>query len=253
MSRLIDKLNQVSQLAPQPMGFRAAQAGVQKPAIVLIASLAQVDVGDLTDYVAGADAGLMPISSLTSGAKAIKKTCQAASDIPWGGSLGNISSKGIKQLENSGCDFVVFPPASTSSVTLEDSKVGRILQVEASLDECLLRAVDELPVDAVLISPEKGQHFITWHRLMVFHHFADSLSKPLLAYVPANVAPRELQAVWEAGISGVVLEAGELKGRLKEMRQSFDKLTFRPQRKRGKGEALLPHMGGEMGEEEEED
>ena len=67
----------------------------------------------------------------------------------------------------------------------------------------------------------------------------------------------ELQAVWEAGVSGVVIEAGEVRGRLKELRQSIDKLTFPPQRKRGKPGALLPYIGRETGvvikEEEEEE
>jgi hypothetical protein len=44
MSRLIDKLNQVSQAVPQAMGFRAVQPVSPKPRMLLIADLAQADV-----------------------------------------------------------------------------------------------------------------------------------------------------------------------------------------------------------------
>jgi hypothetical protein len=59
----------------------------------------------------------------------------------------------------------------------------------------------------------------------------------------------------------VVVEAGagQPVGRLKELRQAIGELTFRPSRKRGKAEALLPRVGGqgvteaEPEEEEEEE
>jgi hypothetical protein len=79
----------------------------------------------------------------------------------------------------------------------------------------------------------------------------------LLASIPSNVTANELQALWEAGVDGVVIEVGDRQptDRLKELRQVIDKLAFPSQRKRGKTEALLPHISGESSiitEEEEE-
>ena len=74
MSRLIDKLNQVCLVAPQPMGFRAAQPVSAKPKTLLIARLTEVNVDGLSDYVAGADGGLLSISQ-SSGAKTIEAAC----------------------------------------------------------------------------------------------------------------------------------------------------------------------------------
>ena len=62
----------------------------------------------------------------------------------------------------------------------------------------------------------------------------------------------ELQAVWEAGVSGVVVKVGRDRGGLKELSRSVSKLTFPPQRKRGKVEVVLPYTGGEADREEEE-
>ena len=235
---------------PQTMGFRAAQTALPKSRILLIASLAETDVHGLADYVAGADAGLLSISKLTSGAKAIQEACRVMPEIPWGGWLGNLGREEIKPVEESGCDFVVFPAVGTSLATFQNNGVGKILQVEASLNEGLLMAVDELPIDAILIVPEQGEHFLTWHHLMIFQHFADVLTKPLLALVPLKVTAAELKAVWEVGLSGVVLEVGQAKGRIGELRQSVDRLTFPPQRKRDRGGVLLPPIREEEGEEE---
>jgi len=250
MSQFIDKLNQVSRVIPQAMGFRTAQPASKKPKILLIASLAGDSAGGLADYVVGADAGLLRIPKLNSGAKTLKEISQAAPDIPWGGWLRDINKAGIKQMAKAGGDFLVFPAANTPLALLQnDEEVGKILEVEASLNEGLLRTVNELPVDAVLIAGgQEGEHFLTWHHLMLFQHFADLLTKPLLASTPPDVTANELQALWKAGVDGVVIEAavGQPVDRLKELRQAIDKLAFPSQRKQGKTKALLPRIDSEM-------
>ncbi len=259
MSRFIDKLNQVSRVVPQSMGFRRAQPVSAKPKILLIASLAGANVGGLADYVVGADAGLLHIPKLSSGAKTLREMSQAAPDIPWGGWLKNIDQGGIKKMAKAGCDFVVFPAANTPLALLQNDKIGKILEVESSLSEGLLRAVNELSIDAVLIAAEQeGEYILTWHHLMLFQRFADLLTKSLLASIPSNVTANELQALWEAGVDGVVIEVGDRQptDKLKRLRQVIDKLAFPSQRKRGKTEALLPHISEESSiitEEEEEE
>ena len=257
MSRFIDKLNQVSQAVPQPMGFKAVTPVSSTPKMLLVASLARADVEGLADYVAGADAGLLVVSKPGSGVSTFKKISQAVPAIPWGGWLRGVESKEIEQVVEAGCDFVVFPVATTSLTIVQNKEVGKILEVEASLSEGLLKAVDELPAEAVLINGEKKEG-LTWHHLMLFQRFADLLTKPLLVSIPSNATANELQALWEAGVAGVIVEAGAgqpVEG-VSSLRQVIDKLTFPPQRKRGKPEALLPYIGPERGtvaEEEEEE
>jgi len=239
------------------MGFRLAESAQDEPKILLVASLAQADIEDLTDYVAGADAGLLSIPELPSGTKTLQGLSQAIPDVPWGYRLENVSQEKIKQVVNAGCDFVVFPAARTSLAIPQDDELGKILEVEMSLSEGLLRTVDELPVDALLITEEPGKdYFLTWHHLMILRHFADLLTKPLLVSVPAKVTASELQVLWEAGMDGVIVEAGvgQPKQRLKKLRKAIDKLTFSSRHEQRKAGALLPHIGEERvipAEEEE--
>ncbi len=258
MSRFIDKLKQVSQVASQPIGFKVAQV-VSKPRLLLVASLPQTDVANLADCLAGADAGLLPIAKLPLEAKQLKEMAQLTPDIPWGGLLKGSDQSGIKWIVQAGGDFIVFP-VNTSLKILESEEVGRVLAVEASLDEGLLMAVDELPADAVLITgQEKSDYFLTWHHLMLFRRFADLLTKPLLVSVPPSVTAGELQAIWEVGVDGVVVdvEVGQPVGRLKELRRIMDSLVLPSKRRRVRVAALLPRLiRGETGivtEEEEEE
>ena len=245
MSRFVDMLRRVSKTVPQSMGFRSTQPVSVEPRMLLVASIAQADIEDLAERVAGADAGLLHITRLSSGADALGKVSQAVPDIPWGGSLRNIAEVEVERMMKSGFDFVVFPPAGTPLATLKDDKVGKILEVETSLSEGLLRAVDDLPLDAVLVPNEQdGEYFLTWQHLMSFQRCANLLTKPLLVYLPSDVSANELQALWEAGVNGVVVgvETGQSVGKFKELREVIGKLVFPSQRKQGKAEALLPHI-----------
>ncbi len=260
MSRFIDKLNRLSRAEPQPIGFRTTQSVSPKPKIQLVASLAQESVESLADYVTGADAGLLRISKLSSGTKTLQKISQAVSDIPWGGRLEGSGLGDIKQMTKAGCHFVVFPATTTPLAIPQNDEVGKILEVEASLSEGLLRAANELPMDAVLIAGEEREgYFLTWQHLMLFRRFADLLTKPLLVSIPSKVTAGELQALWAAGVEGVVVEVtvGQPQDRLKELRQVIDKLAFPSPRKREKAEPLLPHISREpsivTAEEEEEE
>jgi len=259
MSKFIDRLRQVSQGAPQPIGFRRAEPASARQKIQLVARLSGGDIDSLADYVDGADAGLLPITKSTSSTEALKKISGAMAEIPWGGWPGDIDQKKLKQVVAHGCDFVVFPAGSTPLTIAQGEEVGKILQVEASLDVSLLRAVNELPVDAVLVTTEeKEKGSLTWYQLMLFQRFADLLTKPLLVPVPPNVTASELQSLWEAGVDGVVVEAGDGRpaGELKGLRKIIDESTFTIPRKREKREALLPRTERESGavaEIEEED
>ena len=257
MSHFIDKLNRISQTTPQPMGFRAGQPALEKPRILLIASLTQANIEDLAERVTGADAVLLRIPELSSGAKAFKAVSQAVADVPWGGWLPNITGGEVESVTKVSFDFVVFKPTNTP-LAIKDDKVGKILEVEASLSEGWLRAIGELPADAVLVASEQEEHFLTWHHLMLFQHCADLLTKPLLVSTPSNVSAGELQALWEAGVSGIVVEVGTRQPieRLEELRQTIDKLAFPSPRKRKKAKPLLPYISQETAtatEEEEEE
>jgi len=247
MSKLIDKLRRVSQGAPQPMGFRAGQPASDRPKILLIAALAGAKTGKLTDLVAGADGGLVPLSRLEEGAKAFNQLSQRVPDLAWGGWL-----KGIvpgEPVKSSDWDFIVFPAESTPLAAFQNAEVGKVLEVKASSRESYLSAIGELPVDAVFITGEVEESpVITYQHLAQFHSFAARLNKPLLVRVPLGITGPEIEALWAAGVDGLVVELGPRVGvgALGELRRVIDSLTYPAPRKRGRVQALLPKTSSEQ-------
>ncbi len=221
------------------MGFRAV-GGKPGPRMVLVAHVAA------GAKASGADAVLLSIPK--TGAKSPKTLAKAFSDIPWGGWLKEVTGPAVKQLGEGGADFIVFPAASLSKALLEDDKLGKVVEVEAALDAGLLKAIDDLPIDAVLIAGEKPS--LTWQDLMLLRRGVNILDKPLLVTVSPDITSSELQALCEAGVGGVVVGA-----KIDKLRQIIDKLPA-PKASKHRAEPLVPRIGGGVptaAEEEEED
>jgi hypothetical protein len=259
MSRLIDKFQKASQSSLPPMGFRTSRSAPPEPGLLLIVSAApdaiknSADIGNASGVLVRPDA-----SSVT--AENIKNMVEIIPDIPVGLYLEDADDKETAAAAGAGGDFLVFPASSRISPAPADKKTGRIIQVESAMDDSLLRAVNSLPVDAVLVADTFAGGALVWHQLMIFQHLANLIAKPLIVNIPSDITGAELKALWEAGVDGVVVEASTLKASgLKKLREAIGKLPPRSARKRGKIEALLPRISGEgltpapPDEEEEED
>ncbi|MBM4447897.1 MAG: hypothetical protein FJ015_01495 [Chloroflexi bacterium] len=256
MSKLIDRLIQTSEAVPPPIGFRAAKtAASSKPRMALIARIEVTEsAAPLAGYVASADAVIMAPTG------AGKKTIRPSPDTVWGLWPEGKGRQPIKGPAGAGADFVILPLNSAFDLPGME-KLGKILLIEPSLGEGLIRTINELPADAALLAEdEEAAPAITWHRLMLCQRLAELLAKPLLAAVPASVGRDGLKALWKAGVDGVVItvKAGEQVKRLKELRQIVDQTDF-PARPRKRVTALLPRIAEESDaaiaddEEEEEE
>jgi hypothetical protein len=259
MSRLIDKFQKAAKSSVQQMGFRTSRAAAPEPGILLIVSLAPEAIKNKAD-IGNAGAVLIRPNSVPLTAASVKKIAEILPDIPVGLYLEDTDDKEVAALTEAGCDFLVFPASSRISSASDDKKTGRILQVESSMDDSLLRVVNSLPVDAVLAADTFTGGALVWHELMIFQHLANTMAKPLIVNIPANITEAELKALWEAGADGVVVDGDKMKAAgMKELQKAIDKLPQRSARKRGKVDAVLPRTGGGSltsappDEEEEED
>jgi hypothetical protein len=256
MSKLIDKLRKLSQAAPQPMGFHTSRPVETNSKILIIGSFTLKNTATPLKSNTGADAVLIHTDEVEATAKDIQKAAKALGDIPWGVYLEE-SGGDIATLIEAGCDFVVFSPTSLIPEIPQDEKIGKILQVESSMDDGLLRAINDLPADAVLVTDAlDDSETLTMHRLMIYRHLANFIAKPLIVPVAANITEAELKALQDVEIDGIMAELGG--DNLKELSKTISKLPPRTVKKRDKGGVMLPHIGGETSskppeEEEEED
>jgi len=233
------------------MGFR--KGGVEAPPakILLVASLDEADLAGAAHRAAGADAGLIPIDLSPAGAAKLKDAAQAAPGIPWGGWLSGVGAKEATKVNKLNGDFVVLPAEGIAAVPDRD-EVGRVLAVEGSLEEDLAHTIDDLPVDAALITlGEKPSASLTWQHLMLVRRFADAIEKPLLVTVPAGITAAEVQMLHEVGVGGLVVKAGA--AGLAGLRGVVDKLASPERDKRRRGRALVPHVSTGSDEDYEEE
>ncbi len=259
MSKLIDRLTQTSETVSSPMGFRAARAAQPKPKMALIARVETAEnMAPLADYLSSADAAI--IAQTGTGKDAVSDIARSLPDMVWGLWLEERSRPPTKASAEGGADFIILLLNSDFGLSGIE-KMGKILLVESTLGEGLIRTINELPVGAVLlIDDEKEKPALTWHQLMLCQRFSDLLFKPLLLTAPASLDADGLKALWKAGVDGVVVSVKtvEQAERLKELHQIIGQADFaaRPRRKVA---ALLPRSREETGtsaadvEEEEEE
>ena len=260
MSRLVDKLTKTTRNASQPMGFRTAHADQEHPKMLVIASVKMDNTGQIADYVTGADAVWLRSAKAGLIAKAIQPVTESISDIPCGISLEDVGTGDNKALKKAGCDFLVLTDTSpVDAMPEEEDDIGTVLEVKPSLEDSLIRVINNLPVDAVLTDVvKKANAPLAWQDLMSLQRLGLLLAKPLLVKVSPGISSSELRAIRRADVDGIVVEADPAKpDYFNELRKTISGLPPRTAKKHGKSEALLPLSGSSPSttapdEEEEE-
>ncbi|MDO8578299.1 MAG: hypothetical protein Q7R50_03870, partial [Dehalococcoidales bacterium] len=152
MSKFIDDLKRACNGAPAPIGFLPRQTATAPCRMLLLAVVAPEDLDRVAEFIDGADAVLLPVASENPPKKRLTGFAGAAGKTPWGAWLKG-KNAAIPELVKAGCDFVVFS-GSTVLTAAVDEKTGKILEVEPSIADTMLRTTGSLPVDAVFINDD---------------------------------------------------------------------------------------------------
>jgi hypothetical protein len=160
----------------------------------------------------------------------------------------------VEKSIKAGVDFVILPVSG--EVLQPDKKLGKIIQIAESISDIMLRTVGELPVDAVLLSESKESSLaLTWKRLMLIRRFTGLAGKPLLVEVLPTITETEFQAIWDAGVSGVIInvDAEQAEDAAGNLRKIIEKLSFPSKRKLEKNMAIVPVVASTVEEPKEDD
>jgi len=197
-----------------------------------------------------ADAGL--ILSEGPSARIVKQMVAAVGDIPLGVFVKGMSEEKINELASMGCDFIVFD-IRISAAVLHKDKVGKFLMIEPSLDQGLVRAINNLEIDGVFISSREGDSFVAVEHLLVCRRFVELLEKPVIMALPSLVTKAELTSLWQAGVNGVVAPSMRSVEALAAVKKTISDLPRGARDRRDKAGVKLPHYGGFMASEEDEE
>ncbi|MGA2670483.1 MAG: hypothetical protein ABSF21_03580 [Dehalococcoidia bacterium] len=251
MSKFVDKLQSLSKAAATPIGFHSFVSELKSPPLLLVAGLSGTQVKEAKIVAeVSADAGLI-LSEGTS-AKVVKQMVEAVGNVPLGVFVKGMSEEKINELMSVGCDFVVFDIRIPAAV-LHKEGVGKFLMIESSLDQGLVRAINSLEVDGVFISSRGGDSFVAVEHLLVCRRFVELLEKPVITSLPSLVTKAELTSLWQAGVDGIVAPSTQSTEALAGLKKIIGDLPRGARGRRAKASVVLPHYGGDVvGEEDEE-
>jgi hypothetical protein len=251
MSKFVDKLQSLSKSSTTPIGFHPSASELKSPAMLLIAELSGTQVKEAKIVAdVNADAGL--ILSEDPGARIVKQMVEAVGDIPLGVFVKGMSEEKINELASLGCDFVVFD-IRISAAVLHKDKVGKFLMIEPSLDQGFVRAINSLEVDGVFISSRGEDSFVAVEHLLVCRRFVELLDKPVIMALPSLVTKAELTSLWQVGVDGVVIPSTQSVEAFTELKKMISDLPRGARGRREKAGVKLPHYGGLVASEEDEE
>lgn len=246
MSKLIKKLRQISGNATPPMGFKTTTTSPNK-LMLLIVALPNSDT-KWAAQLSGAevDAVLIHSKDLGRELQTIKSIASSVDDIPWGVWSETVTTDGIEGLKEMGGDFIIFI-ASEAPASLLQEEIGKVIKITPPFEEGLISTIDQLTIDAVILDFRGEGKPLTISQLMNCQWIAGSINKPLLVTTQQGLVDKEIQALWDAGVSGVVVEVEEESLiELKKLHQVIEALS--PiSKKPGERRAVLPRLEGEEG------
>ena len=243
MSEFLKKLEEISRGKARSIGFGAT--GKSKvPSMMLIGCLTSLDEEPPQIAISSkVDALLYDIKDGAGQAYTIAKLAENKDKIPWGVRLQKAGPEGINRLAEAGCDFVVLDHDSLAQV-LEEEKMAKVLEIETSLKDGMLRAIGQLPVDALLIAEDKHSGSLTINQLLNYHRVTGFAGKYSLASLPKEIS--DLGALRDSGIKGVVMEISgkDIEAKIKEVQEAIRKLpASKASKSKGGAFALLPATG----------
>lgn len=248
MSKLVDRLHRTSEGSVQPLGFSVA-APERIPALILVARLSN----PTKEIVSGATTSGAEFLLVSGGPRGgLPKTLPPAGidTSPWGVQIGSLTEDQRDTLKKAGCDFAMVSVEETPVRLMSDEDVGFVASVSTALDDRHLRAIDELPFDAIVVDAEPAAD-LTLKLLLDYTVVSSRIGHHLLARASLDWGAGEVEQLRDLGFNGLLVDvdsAADIK-KLQALRDAILALPARSRRKDEKPRASVPYLGA-GGEEE---
>jgi hypothetical protein len=246
MSKLSDSIRKASRVEPAPLGFAAAAARPAAPTLVCLVRLSKGEAGKAEEAAKkGADGVIVEGLEAGKAKDAVKKAGSAFV----GAQVTEVSRDDVAALRDAGADFAVFTLESVADAMLEE-KVGLVLSLSEDADDTTLRLLGDMGLDALIVPGPGGK--LSLQELLGFRRLAALARTPLLTEVKADADADLLQALREAGVAGVIVDASGI-GKLEGLRERIAGLPARGKKKEERAEAMVPAAVAAGGNHERED
>ena len=243
MSKFVDALSKTGEDSVAPLGFGPASGSGKSSAAMVLAG--QVTPRQLVDKPALGDSKVDALLvSLGAWDEAALDSIEGRlNERLWGVWLEAVGSEQVKLLREKGCDFVVFDATETEASVLEEEDIGKIMAVASDLDEDVARAINELPIDVVMLASDPDLLPLTVSKLIGIEQVRGMVDKPFVMAVPDGLAAKDLEILRNVGISGLVVATSSLK-EIRRTKEAIEGLP-RPKVRATRARAAVPHIGPE--------
>ena len=240
MSKFLDRLDKITRGVPAPMGFGTSGRAEKLPTMALIGLLSR-------SHNKGASllAKINADGALIQGAETeaqLQQLGELLGDIPWGVSVQNLSEDGASRYLEQGCNFLAFTADQATLAALSGEDTAYLLYISPDLEERSLRAIEELPVDAVILTMDSLEPPLNLQHLMDVGAIRCMFNKYLLVHLPQPVGPGELRGLRDIGVDGVIIDVASASAEgLREMKKHLLNLPKPRKPRLSKTDAVLPH------------
>ena len=256
MSKLLDALEKIDRGSPTPLGF-GVSARVEKVPTMAIVGVVSKDHSEMAAVLQRVKADGVLIQGSPKGGS-LKKIAKTLGALPWGLRLQGVTEEAAQSYREAGCDFLALSLELAHLGALGDKETAYFISITAEMDERSLRAIQELPVDGVLLSMGSVQPPLTLQHLMSVGEVRGNISKYLLLEVSPELSIKELEGLRDMGVDGLVLDMGTTSEEaLSKLRTAVMELPKKRPPREEKSTAILPQSSSAPSEvqppDEEED
>jgi len=237
MSKFIDKLDKVSKPVSTPLGFHSSKSETGNSSLLLIAGIFSADIKKVKP-LNGIPVDAVLVLNKNIGLNKTKQFAKILKDIPLGIIISQSGEINHANSETAGLDFIAFDKY-VSMTNIGKALASKLLILDNSFNLDLIRAVNELDIDGVIIDNSQTE-LLTVDHLLICQRTHELLHKPLLMVLRPCVTGAELFRLREAGITGVISSKMWSIESLIELRKEIDNLPERQALRGSKVDAILP-------------
>jgi hypothetical protein len=265
-SALIRRLREAARAKERSIGFaRERGDGASVAPIVLLAEVGGLDAAAAGRAVAaGAASVLFSLDAESAGRLARDPSAAEAAVAACGEAVAGLTVAAeawrldglIDGLGKAGFDYVVADVDAAPATLLTAEGIARVARIEeAAQTTGLLRALGDLPIDAILAGRARSTSAaggLSLLDLMSYRHVIECVRQPVLVVADATVRPNDMQALRDVGVIGALVPADGAAG-LPSLRDAVALVKAGRVAGTGGPAVTLPRLGLGAGREPDEE
>jgi hypothetical protein len=227
LAKLIERLHDLGRSDPAPMGFIRPVERKRKPALLVIGEASPRQIKSLVSNGAIEHLDAVLVTGAPSGEDA-----KSLGDVLWGARVSRVNEKGLDELKESGCDFILVESEDAPAAVVRDDGMARGKELPLDVTERQARVLEDLPFDFLTLKYNVKPEKLTLAGLLEFQAAVSMVGKHIVLEVGELPSESELSLLRDLPIDAVIVPADGLTAKQgKSIRDAIDAIEPRKPRR----------------------